>query len=379
MRTMTIAATVAGGLLLAGTAGAGDDIEGDRGTSTVAVYGDAPYGTTPTDTVQLQLTPAFIATINADSKVALVLQVGDIHSGKQYCTEVYDRTIFSLWTAFARPLVYTPGDNEWADCHKVAEGGGTYNKTTGQIDYVLDGEGQPVDHAKGDPIANLELIRSIFFAHPGRALGGGNRFLLSQAVAYDRRFPSDAQFVENVIFVQSRVLFVTLNIPGGSNNDADVWYGAPTATAAQLAEAEQRTGADLRWLDTAFGLARMLGLKGVVIQAQADMWDPEKGAAHQAGYEPLVKSVAEHTVAFGRPVLMLNGDSHVYLSDNPFSASNPNNFIHPGYTVPNFHRIVVHGSTLPLEYLRLTVDPHASAPEGESAFGPFGWQRVILP
>jgi hypothetical protein len=41
--------------------------------------------------------------------------------------------------------------------------------------------------------------------------------------------------VENVIFVQSRVLFVTINVPGGSNNDTDVWYGAPTASAAQLA------------------------------------------------------------------------------------------------------------------------------------------------
>jgi hypothetical protein len=379
MRRMTMAATLAAGVLLAGTAGAGDDIEGKKDASTVAVYGDAPYGTTPTDTDQLQRTPAFIDTINADQKVELVLHVGDIHSGKQFCTENYDRAVFALWTAFTKPLVYTPGDNEWTDCNKAGEGGGTYNKVTGQIDYVLDGEGQPVDYAKGDPSANLELIRSIFFARPGRALGGGDRFVLSQALAYDRRFPTDARFVENVIFVQSRVLFVTINLPGGSNNDSDVWYGAPTASAAQLAEVDQRTGADLRWLDTAFALARMLGVRGVVIQAQADMWDPEKGAAHQAGYEPFVKSVADHTVAFRNPVLMLNGDSHVFASDNPFSPSSPNNFIHPGYTVPNFHRIVVHGSTLPLEYLRLTIDPRAKAPEGATAFGPFSWERVILP
>jgi hypothetical protein len=75
---------------------------------------------------------------------------------------------------------------------------------------------------------------------------------------------------------------------------------------------------------------------GVVIQAQADMWEPEKGAAHQAGYEPFVKSVAEHTVAFGHPVLMFNGDSHVYQSNNPFSPAEPVTFIHPGYDVPNF-------------------------------------------
>src|SRR4051794_19783806 len=64
---------------------------GSRNPLTLAVYGDAPYGTTPTDTAQFDKTPAFIASINADPKVDLVLHVGDIHSGKQFCTEAYDR------------------------------------------------------------------------------------------------------------------------------------------------------------------------------------------------------------------------------------------------------------------------------------------------
>jgi hypothetical protein len=42
----------------------------------------------------------------------------------------------------------------------------------------------------------------------------------------------------------------------------------------------------------------------------------------------------------------------------------------------NTHRIVVHGSTTPLEWLRLTVDPRVNAPNGPDAFGPFSWQRV---
>jgi hypothetical protein len=57
---------------------------------TLAVYGDSPYGTTPTDTGQLAATPGFIAAINADPDVSLVTQIGDIHSGKQYCTQSYD-------------------------------------------------------------------------------------------------------------------------------------------------------------------------------------------------------------------------------------------------------------------------------------------------
>src|SRR5258706_8921691 len=103
---------------------------------TLAVYGDSPYGTTPTDTAQFEATPAFIESINADPKVDLVMQVGDIHSGKQYCTQAYDQSIYDQWTRYRDPVVYTPGDNEWTDCNKAAEGGGAYNAGTQQIDYA---------------------------------------------------------------------------------------------------------------------------------------------------------------------------------------------------------------------------------------------------
>jgi hypothetical protein len=342
--------------------------------STVAVFGDAPYGTSPTDTAEFEATPAFVDSVNADPDVSLVIHVGDIHSGKQYCTEAYNRSVFNLWTRFQDPLVYTPGDNEWTDCHKKAEGGGTFNATTGMIDYVLDANGVPVDYVGGDPVANLALIRSIFFPKPGLTLGG-KKIVVSQRLAFDRAHPSDSKYVENVMWDQSQVLFVTLNVPGGSNNDQDVWFGAPTESAAQTQERTERTGADLRWLDLAFQAANILHSKAVLIVAQADMWDPEKGAAHQAGYEDLVRSIADHTTSFGKPVLLLNGDSHVYLSDNPLSVDDPLHYMHPAYDVENFHRIVVHGSTFPLEWLKLAVNPGANAPNGDNAFGPFSWQQ----
>src|SRR5262249_16716503 len=160
---------------------------------------------------------AFIDSVNADPDVSFVMHVGDIHSGSQYCTEAYDRTIFGLWTAFADPLIYTPGDNEWSDCHKVKEGGGSYSATTGQINFVRSPDGNPVDYANGDPIANLDLVRSIFFSHPGQALGGGRKFVLTQRLLFDPRHPSDAKYVENVMWVDNRVVFVTINLPGGSN------------------------------------------------------------------------------------------------------------------------------------------------------------------
>jgi hypothetical protein len=367
-KALALGAAGALALVLAVTALAGNGSPFDRSANvlTLAVYGDSPYGLTPTDTAQLEATPAFVDSVNADPKVDLVLHVGDIHSGKQYCTEAYDRTVAELWTRYKDPLVYTPGDNEWADCHKAAEGGN-----------VLDGSGNPVDYANGNPVANLALVRSLFFPQAGVTLGGRKKQVLSQAQSFDPAYPSDANFVENVMWEQARTLFVTLDIPGGSNNDTDVWYGGASPSAAQSQEVAERTGADLRWLDAAFAQAVADDVEAVVIVAQADMWDPEKGVAHQAGYEPFVASVASHTSTFGKPVLMFNGDSHVYKSDNPLAASDPIHFMHPSYDVANFHRVVVHGSTFPLEWLRLTVDPRADNATTNTSFGPFSWERVL--
>jgi hypothetical protein len=345
---------------LAGVASAGNGTPINSGSAdplTLAVYGDAPYGTTPTDTAEFEATPAFIDSVNADPSVRLVIHVGDIHSGKQTCSEAYDRSIFDLWTGYKDPLVYTPGDNEWTDCQKKSEGG-------------------------GDPLANLALIRSIFFPTPGVTLGGRKKQVVSQD-----------GYPENVMWEQSKTLFVTLNIPGGSNDDADPWFGKPI-TDAQLQERANRSAADLAWLDAAFDQAETHGAGAVVIVTQADMWDLDgKTPDHVANYEPYIQSIASHTLDFGKPVLLFNGDSHVYRSDNPLVENAPcvaepssgapavactdddwEN--HPYYDVPNFHRVVVHGSTFPLEYLRLTINPRADNPATATSFGPFSWERV---
>ncbi len=170
--------------LPASIAFAGDDSHSNN-RYTLAVYGDAPYGCkapavgapdecppnsiyvpdspngpNPGDTRQIEATPAFISAVNRDNKVDQVLFVGDIHSGATYCTLSYNQTVFDLWTQFQKPLVYTPGDNEWTDCQKAKEGGGVKNSA-----------GEYVDYAAGHPVANLALVRSMFFPVTGQTLG----------------------------------------------------------------------------------------------------------------------------------------------------------------------------------------------------------------
>jgi hypothetical protein len=393
------------GLISSAVAGNGTPLDPySMNPFTLAVYGDAPYGCksgsncptgyssdtangpNPGDPRQLDATPAFIAAVNADPKVDLVLHAGDIHAGQQFCTLAYDQRVYDLWAQFADPLVYTPGDNEWTDCHKSGEGG---NKK--------DSAGHYVDYANGHPLANLALVRSIFFPSAGDTLGGRKKQVISQALAHDAKYPSDAEYVENVMWEQSKVLFVTLNIPGGSNNDADVWFGGATQTGEQKQEIQQRTDADLRWLDAAFDKAQVDGARAVLIAEQADMWDLDGNpSAHIANYKVFMEKIAERAAKFGKPVLLINGDSHMYRSDNPLQSGAPcktedaadvtdcsddawDNQQPNGFTpdVSNFHRLVVHGSTFPLEYLRLTVNPRANADASDNAFGPFSWTRVV--
>src|SRR5438477_3453088 len=100
------AAVLCAGLAVSAYAGNGTPINtGSANALTLAVYGDAPYGTTPTDTAEFDATPSFVDSINADPKVDLVLHVGDIHSGKQYCTQPYDQSIYDLWTRYKDPVV----------------------------------------------------------------------------------------------------------------------------------------------------------------------------------------------------------------------------------------------------------------------------------
>jgi hypothetical protein len=419
IRNFTIPSLSLLALILAGCGG-GDAPALTVSRSVLAVLGDMPYGASPTDTVEFDASPAYITAINGDKDVSMVLHTGDIHSGKQYCTQAYDTSIYSQWAAFKAPLVYTPGDNEWADCHKKKEGGGAYNATTGLIDYVFDSSSSLVNYAGGDPVANLELVRSVFFAAPGKTLGG-SMTVHTQAQEYDPAHPTDSSYVENVWFEKSGVLFVTLNIPGGSNNATDPWYGVPTMNPAQQTLVANFTGAAMRWLDTAFTKAAANGDKGVVIMEQADMWDLDgltMANQHLTQYKQYVDKIAGLTTTFAKPVLLINGDSHFYRSDNPLmkgaackveipsvtgsksittttcadsvangalkglTLADPYDTVQPTgtYNVANFHRIVVHGnataSATDKEYVKLAVDPSVNAAASENAFGPFSWTRV---
>lgn len=322
-----------------------DDRDDNRPFS-FAVIGDWPYSQTLLNNAHL-----LVNSIN-DQKVDLVVHVGDIHSGSMPCTGAYtlpplatsnpgwNQSVFHAFQQFEAPLVYTPGDNEWADCHKSKQ------------------------FSSGHPLRELASVRELFFSRPGVTLGRHDRKVWSQAERFDAAHPEDAQFVENVMWSQERVQFVTLNVPGGSNDDTAGWSGIFANPSAQAQEVQEREAANLRWLESAFRAAKRDRARAVVVAFQADVWDPEALAAGGAGldkYTPLVRKLAELSLQFGRPVLLLNGDTHLYLSQKPLAdPASATGVIHHTPAVPNLTRLVVQGSTnAPAEWLRVTVDPRS--------------------
>ncbi|HEX7669727.1 MAG TPA: hypothetical protein VF395_09100 [Polyangiaceae bacterium] len=316
-----------------------------KNTATLAVFGDWPYGTV------INTAASFIAQVNADPDVEQVLHVGDIHSGSQACSDAYNLSIYNLFQTFSDPLVYTPGDNEWTDCQKTKE------------------------LSSGAPLNELSKLRSLFFASPGKTLGGVQKSVLSQHNAFDPAHPEDAAYVENVMWEQAGVLFVTLNFPG-SNDDHLPWAAPFSDPAGQANEIAKRDAANSRWIAKAFAQATADGTAGVLIGTQADMWDPAQfatGGDGLSGYDAYVQQLASLVVAYNKPVLVFNGDSHLFEVDHPMAVpTSSTGVMHPvTFPVPNLTRITVDGSTNFHDWVKLVVDPTTPAV--------FSWTQVTTP
>ncbi|WP_397427606.1 hypothetical protein [Pseudarthrobacter sp. NS4] len=335
LKTTTAAVVLVLGLLASQPATAAN--AADNQAFTFGVIGDIPYGD-----AEIAKFPARIQDINADKELKFVTHVGDIKNGSSVCSDEYFTNIRTQFDTFAHPLVFTPGDNEWVDCHRTNNG--AYN-----------------------PLERLDKLREVFFNEPGKTLGA----------TMPVKTQENLGLPENVRFNQNRVAFSVLNIQG-SNNSLQPWSGLgnTTATPEQLTEVEHRTNAVLDQIRGTFADAERRNDRAVVLMTQADMFDPSLLAAATAnpeivsGFREIIAAIIEGTNSFDRPVYLINGDSHVFAENQPLAAGSPWLDIYGQPAADDLQRITVDGSANATNYVRFTVAGNSSDA------GVLTWEKV---
>jgi hypothetical protein len=239
------------------------------------VMGDTPY-VLPGDFDRFG---RLIERINA-ARPAFSIHVGDIKPGNSPCSDEHFNKIADMFAIFNQPLIYTPGDNEWTDCHRADNGG-------------------------FDPIERLAKVRELFFANPAQSVGREKLTLEHQGTD-----ASHAAYIENRRWERAGVLFSTMHIVGSNNN----------LQRDQIAVNEYiaRNAANLAWMQSTFAGARERNAKAVVLAFQADpRWELDGRDDQRAGFVDTLTALRQHARNFGKPVLVVHGDRHRFVVDKP--------------------------------------------------------------
>jgi hypothetical protein len=261
---------------------------------TFVALGDMPYGKTEEMPAKIASFKSLIGAINT-ARPKLVLHIGDLKSGSTSCgNETLDEQL-ALFGTFEAPMLYTPGDNEWTDCHR---------KNAGSF----------------DPLERLAYLRTNFFKE-AKTLG-------KAPVAIERQADLNPEFktyVENARLDMGDVMVMTAHVVGSNNN-----LEARDVKAA--IEFFDRDKANIAWLIDSFKKATASGKKAIILGIQADMFEfdynmfdkTKEDFLRQSGFINFAEVLKKEALAFTKPVLLVFGDSHTYKTFKPFPNTAPN-------------------------------------------------------
>jgi hypothetical protein len=299
------------------------------------LIGDMPY-----TTVQEQQYQRVLAALNA-TDLAFVVHVGDTQNdprgyypnpaiGSLPCTDRNYQAIYDSFQSIRHPVILTPGDNDWADCHLVRE-------------------------PKVDPLERLVKVRSMFFPDD-RSLG--QRTMPVESQAKDAKF---GKFRENLRWSIGGVTFATLHIIGSNDN-----FGRSPEMDAEHAE---RKAANLAWMRATFAAAKAAGSRGVVLMAQANpgfenYWPRDSKSryfspfvargqpvpSYPSAFDDYIAALVEELENYDKPVAFLHGDTHLFRIDKPLYSKKTNRLFE------NFTRVETFGNP-DTHWVRVTVDP----------------------
>ena len=259
-----------------------------------------------------------------DAGLDLAIFVGDIFGGT--CDNTGYTAAADLFNSLRGPVVYLPGDNEWTDCHPT----------------------------KKDPLERLAHIRRTMFA-TDRSFG-------RKPIVLEQQRPD---YPENGRWRMGGALFVSLNVAGSNNNhiadpEADEEFTPRGPDDRRAAEAEYlaRDEANRTWLHQSFEVAAREATPAVVVAIHADpgftIPAGERATRHVDGFDRFLAALAEEAKAYGKPVLLLHGDSHRFVHDQPLVDT-------AGQKVANVTRIETFGSP-DVGWVEVVLDPAGASP-----------------
>lgn len=295
--------------------------------SFVAV-GDLPYG----DTRRVENRYRnLIQLINSISPV-FSIHVGDFKAGSTECSDQVFQKQFDYFKLFDQALIYTPGDNDWTDCHRFP---GLFS----------------------DPIERLDALRHRFFSNK-ESLG-------KKPLSVDRQSLSSVQYSaysENQRWIYEGVLFVTLHIVGSNNN-----YDPKRKNPKNYAEFSARDDANVAWIRSAFQLAEENNLKAIIFAFQADVFNEKRLNELFPASSGFRKSIGENLLVLAEksklPILIIHGDSHEFEFDQPF--------FNDQQRIENVTRLEVPGGQ-DVRAVEVTVDIKSASPFRAKRIGEVG-------
>jgi hypothetical protein len=357
---LTVLAALAIGAVAAGIAVAGKG-NGNNKTFEYAVglWGDLPY-----NDVQAQTgVPNLIADMN-NSDISFSIHDGDLKAGSgtpgsatpTTCSDALYQQAIRYLNSLEQPAFFTPGDNDWTDCDRPANG--SFNELE-----RLQRERQllfSTDQSFGQKTMTAEVQTAPL------CLGTTNTTAGSTAGPYFQ-----TPCVENRRWTFHDVTFATLNVQGTCNNLCSSGGGAPDA-GGDPQEYRAREAADEQWLQQTFDEAKSEGSAGVMIVWQADpgfdgsdgtrapLRDPKTlaetdGAAD--GFQAILSKLRALTIDFKKPVVLVHGDSHYFRVDKPLQDSQ-------GRRLENFTRVETFGDNQgngnnDVQWVKALIDPQS--------------------
>jgi hypothetical protein len=286
--------------------------------------GDYPYGKWQSEQFQKGFVPAV-----ENEKADFIIHVGDIKGGSSLCTDKLFDKVYNDLDQFSMPLFFTPGDNDWTDCHRPRT----------RAKKPISAEDKKFTYSK----ERLAKLRNVFYKDPRVSMAGksGVKIVTKSQPKEFQEFPL---MVENQMWNYKDFLFASLHIVGSNNNSPYQGRGGDRG------EFQQRDKANIKWLQYAFEQAKMKNSRALVLYYHAEVGfspDPKK----RYGFKNFIKELEKLAPTYSGQVLLIHGDSHAMAIDRPLLIpgdrhQNP---------IPNVMRLEVPGGYQQMAYVKVEV------------------------